>query len=93
MAFLSSKDVRRGVRLGHGDGDTEVFASEEVRSPQRSSSMLVQISYEGQPLGLIVARDHETAVRAAATVFVETEKRTPIVTIEVCLSAIPRYCQ
>ena len=43
----------------------------------------IQIAYHGQPLGLIVASDHETARAAANAVIVRTTAKRAIVTIEV----------
>ncbi|GMT22071.1 hypothetical protein PFISCL1PPCAC_13368 [Pristionchus fissidentatus] len=69
VGFFDASDVRSGARLGHGAGDSEVFVQREIK-------------YNGQPLGLIVATDHETARAAANAVVVNATQSKAIVTIE-----------
>ncbi|CAJ0933287.1 unnamed protein product, partial [Mesorhabditis belari] len=73
VQFYSASDLP-DKKLGFVN-DTPVFVSEEI-------------SYYCQPVGMILAEDHETARRAANLVKVRcTEKPNPILTIEEALSA------
>ncbi|KAF8370363.1 xdh-1 [Pristionchus pacificus] len=79
VAFFDASDVRPGAKIGHGVGDTDVFVEREIR-------------YNGQPLGLIVATDHETARRGANAVVVNATQKKAIVTIEDALDAKSFIC-
>ncbi|KAI1715623.1 molybdopterin-binding domain of aldehyde dehydrogenase domain-containing protein [Ditylenchus destructor] len=68
IGYVDKTDVPGQIMIGHGD--TPVFADE-------------QVFYYGQPIGAIIAEDHETARRAANLIKVDiiTDAK-PIVTIE-----------
>ncbi|KAL6737361.1 hypothetical protein Aduo_011012 [Ancylostoma duodenale] len=68
VLYIDDDDVLEGARIGH-QNDTPIFAKDKI-------------SYHGQPIGAIVAVDHETARRAANAVKVQYCREQPIVTIE-----------
>ncbi|ETN75573.1 putative xanthine dehydrogenase, small subunit [Necator americanus] len=68
LAYIDDDDVMEGAKLGH-HSDTPVFVKDKI-------------TYHGQPIGAIVAVDHETARRAANAVRIEYSRDQPIVTIE-----------
>ncbi|CAJ0935919.1 unnamed protein product, partial [Mesorhabditis belari] len=68
IAFFDASDLPTNERMGH-HSDTPIFAKDRV-------------SYHCQPIGIIVARDHETARRGANAVVVQCTAEKPIVTIE-----------
>ncbi|GMR45518.1 hypothetical protein PMAYCL1PPCAC_15713, partial [Pristionchus mayeri] len=78
VAFFDASDVLPGAKIGHGM-DTPVFAEREI-------------TYNGQPLGLIVASDHETARSAANAVVVNATQKKAVVTIEDALEAKSFIC-
>lgn len=68
ITYIDHKDVPGNLIISHWD--SMVFAKDEVY-------------YHGQPIGAIVATDHELARRAANMVKVNISKtKTPIITIE-----------
>ncbi|CAI4229586.1 unnamed protein product [Auanema sp. JU1783] len=78
VGYIDYKDVRSGARLGHVN-DTPVFVES-------------QISYHCQPIAAILAKDHETARRAANKVKVQTTREKAVVTIEDALEANSVLC-
>uniref|UniRef100_A0A9J2Q8P4 xanthine dehydrogenase n=1 Tax=Ascaris lumbricoides TaxID=6252 RepID=A0A9J2Q8P4_ASCLU len=66
VAYIDSRDVHDGFLI---EGDTPVFVERKI-------------SYYGQPIGAIVAHDHETARRAAHLVKVTCRPQKAIVTME-----------
>ncbi|KAK6752645.1 hypothetical protein RB195_003825 [Necator americanus] len=68
LAYIDDDDVMEGAKLGH-HSDTPIFVKDKI-------------TYHGQPIGAIVAVDHETARRAANAVRIEYSRDQPIVTIE-----------
>ncbi|KHJ94048.1 putative xanthine dehydrogenase, small subunit [Oesophagostomum dentatum] len=73
ITYIDAKDVMEGAMLGH-TSDTPVFVKDKI-------------TYHGQPIGAIVAVDHETARRAAHLVKVKCTKDQPILTIEDAIKA------
>uniref|UniRef100_A0A0M3K673 Xanthine dehydrogenase (inferred by orthology to a D. melanogaster protein) n=1 Tax=Anisakis simplex TaxID=6269 RepID=A0A0M3K673_ANISI len=66
--YVDHHDVRDNAMLGHAN-DTPIFVKDKI-------------SYHCQPVGAIVADDHETARRAANLVIMNYTEQKPIVTIE-----------
>ncbi|CAJ0569018.1 unnamed protein product, partial [Mesorhabditis spiculigera] len=73
VAYFDHSDLPTDRLMGHHD-DTLVFAKDEV-------------TYHCQPIGIIVARDHETARRGANAVQVQCTAGKPIVTVEEAIEA------
>ncbi|KAE9550987.1 hypothetical protein FO519_005802 [Halicephalobus sp. NKZ332] len=67
VAYIDHKDVPGNNVISHWN--SVLFAKEEV-------------SYHGQPIGAIIAKDHETARRGAFLTKVNISPKKPIVTIE-----------
>ncbi|KJH50087.1 CO dehydrogenase flavoprotein [Dictyocaulus viviparus] len=68
LSFIDEHDVLENVRIGHHN-DTPIFAKNEI-------------SYHGQPVGAIIAVDHESALRAANAVKLKFLSQAAIVSIE-----------
>jgi xanthine dehydrogenase large subunit len=71
--YIDWRDVPGSLSIGHWG--QVVFAKERV-------------SFFGQPIGAIVADEHEKARRAAALVKVDVTKEVPIVSIDVRRSGV-----
>ncbi|KAI6200324.1 Ferredoxin [Aphelenchoides besseyi] len=67
VGYIDWRDVPGSLEIGHWG--QVVFAKDRV-------------SYFGQPIGGIVAEDHETARRAAARVKVDITRENPIITMD-----------
>ncbi|VDK30144.1 unnamed protein product [Gongylonema pulchrum] len=79
VAYIDHKDVRPGAALGHAQ-DTPIFANGEI-------------SYHGQPVGAVIAQDHETARRAAHCVKIHCTPQKPIVTIEDAIASSSYFAE
>ncbi|CAB3405985.1 unnamed protein product [Caenorhabditis bovis] len=71
VGVLDANDVYTGAKLGH-HSDTPVFVKDKI-------------TFHGQPIAAVIARDHETARRGAAKVKIEYTVEKPIVTIKEAL--------
>ncbi|KAK6012109.1 CO dehydrogenase flavoprotein [Ostertagia ostertagi] len=73
VGYIDADDVLEGIKLGH-HSDTPVFAKDKL-------------TYHGQPIAAIIARDHETARRAANAVKLEYIRESPLISIEDAVEA------
>ncbi|KHJ97695.1 putative xanthine dehydrogenase, molybdopterin binding subunit [Oesophagostomum dentatum] len=73
VTYIDARDVVKGAKIGFSS-DTPIFVEDEI-------------SYHGQPIGAVVAVDHDTARRAANAVKVKCTKNEPILTIEDAIEA------
>uniref|UniRef100_A0A1I7XKX7 xanthine dehydrogenase n=1 Tax=Heterorhabditis bacteriophora TaxID=37862 RepID=A0A1I7XKX7_HETBA len=68
VAYIDAMDVKNGAKLGH-DNDTPIFVKDKI-------------TYHGQPIGAIIAENHELARKAANAVKVEITTSKAIISIE-----------
>ncbi|KAJ1372162.1 hypothetical protein KIN20_034243 [Parelaphostrongylus tenuis] len=68
VAFIDASDVPEGAKIGHVN-DTPIFVKDKI-------------TYHGQPIGAIIAVNHETARRAANAVKLEFSGEKPVISIE-----------
>uniref|UniRef100_A0A0K0DJC3 Ald_Xan_dh_C domain-containing protein n=1 Tax=Angiostrongylus cantonensis TaxID=6313 RepID=A0A0K0DJC3_ANGCA len=66
--FIGASDVPEGAKIGHMN-DTPIFVKDKI-------------TYHGQPIGAIIAVDHETARRAANAVKLKLNREKAIISIE-----------
>ncbi|VDM63232.1 unnamed protein product [Angiostrongylus costaricensis] len=66
--FIGASDVPEGAKIGHMN-DTPIFVKDKI-------------TYHGQPIGAIIAVDHETARRAASAVKLKFNREKAIISIE-----------
>lgn len=73
VGYIDASDVPRGAKLGH-HSDTPIFVQDEI-------------TYHGQPIAAVIARDHETARRAANAVKLEYCTGKALISIEDAIAA------